>query len=78
MSYSESVKDGVHTVELVCDTVRKGHVHTSAKVSTLSHDSSVKLLFMLGWRLHRGKQLCPECSARVAKRIAGKLQRGKG
>lgn len=67
--YTETNVGSLVQVELVCDTVRKGHVHTSASVTTTSRDRSVNLLYMLGWRLHRGKQLCPECAARVAKRL---------
>lgn len=59
-----------HRILIVCDTKRRGHVHTSADITMSTRDLCNNFLYMLGWRLRRGKQLCPECSARVEKRQA--------
>ncbi len=59
-----------HRVVLVCDTNRKGHIYTSADVTMSTRDLCNDFLYLIGWRLYRGKQLCPECAARVATRLA--------
>lgn len=68
--YTEEKIGQLCRIVVVCDTKRKGHVETTADVTTPSHESSVGFLYTMGWRLHRGKQLCPECAARVANRMA--------
>ena len=61
-----------HFIELICDTKSKRHKETRAYIATSTREQCNQLLFQMGWRLYRKKQLCPTCALRVSKRIARK------
>lgn len=70
------INEGPHEygyfIELICDTKRKRHKTTRAFIATSTRDGCNQFLYQMGWSLHRGKQMCPECTARIFKEMAKK------
>ncbi len=70
MSYHEIKSGDLVTILLTCDARKKKTVcGNMAEATTLSKKSSGKFLFDLGWRLLRGKQVCPDCLRRGVKNV---------
>ena len=60
--YKEIQSHGVTTIDIGCDA-RKGQstCRNHASVTMRSRDAAKHLLFVLGWRLSRGHQICSQC-----------------
>lgn len=67
MSFSEQpVLDIGHEISLTCD---RPHCFNSVTVMRNTRDQCNRMLVDLGWRLYRGKQLCPVHAEKIAKRL---------
>ena len=60
-------------IEVECDSRLCPHKFSKARVEEAAREICVRVLFVLGWRLHKGKQLCPTCAGKVKERLAKRL-----
>jgi hypothetical protein len=65
--YDERVDGGKVCVQLACDRKKCSELAT---VWDFNHTDAQKQLYDKGWRLYRGKQLCPTHARVVARRLA--------
>jgi hypothetical protein len=60
--YKESTSAGLTSIEIGCDArVGKGICRNRASVTMNDRDAAKHLLYMLGWRVSRGHQICGLC-----------------
>lgn len=64
--YHETIDERKCMVTLVCD---RKNCNAPVTVERESHDLCQRTLLLIGWRLYRGKQLCPKHAALVFKRL---------
>lgn len=64
-----------HFIEVGCDSPTCDHKFSKARVEESSREMCIRILFVLGWRLHQGKQLCPTCAGKVTDRLAKRLDK---
>ena len=64
--YSESVKDNQCRVQVACD---RKHCPEMTTVFGDNHDDCQMQLYLIGWRLHRHKQLCTTHAREVIRRM---------
>ncbi len=64
--YSEKVDGLWCRVRVACD---RPACMMAENILGADHDDAQKQLYRAGWRLYRGKQLCPKHAAAVAKRL---------
>lgn len=63
--YKETKSGDITTIEIGCDArVGKGICRNHASVSMNSRDGAKHLLYVLGWRISRGHQICCVCLKR--------------
>lgn len=60
----------VHQMELGCD---KPYCALGIRVTRATREECNLELYQAGWRLHRGKQFCPEHSEQIASRLRKQL-----
>lgn len=60
-------------IEVGCDAPTCTNKLSRARVEEAAREICIRTLFVLGWRLHQGKQLCPTCAGKVKERLANKL-----